>query len=66
MSEEKDDFLREIEELLGDSDEDHTPPGTALANGSTGGKGDIDLELTDTLKGLSTQDNHHQATPKTG
>lgn len=65
---EKDDFLREIDELLGSVDEDSAPPSETLANGSTGGKdaGSIDLELADTLEGLSTEDNHHQATPKTG
>ncbi len=67
MSEEKDDFLREIDELLGDIDEDPIPSGSSIANGSAGGKGmgDIDVELADTLNVLSAHDNQ-QTTPKTG
>ena len=69
MSEEKDDFLREIDELLGDIDEDPTPVSPSLANGTAHGKPveDIDSELADTLKVLSAQSNHHlQPSPKTG
>ncbi len=72
MSEEKDDFLREIDELLGDIDDDSTPISPPLANGSTHGKAveEVDSELADTLKVLSAQaqSNHHQQAPppKTG
>jgi hypothetical protein len=68
MNDEKDDFLREIDELLGDVDEDPTPVGTLMANGSTPAENvkDIDLELAATLNGLSTQENHQQAAPKPG
>lgn len=66
MSEEKDDFLREIDELLGEIGEDSTPLGTSIANGSTLGKdmGNIDLEPAGTLQVLSAQ--HNQAVPKAG
>jgi len=65
MSEEKDDFLREIDELLGDIDEEPISHDTPLANGSAVGK-DIDYELKDTLNGLSLQENDKKAAPKTG
>ena len=61
---EKDEFLREIDELLGDSGDESTPPNHSIANGVSLGKevGDIDLELASTLDTLTTQ----QPTPKTG
>lgn len=66
MSEEKDDFLREIDELLGDVDGGSAPLDTPIANGSKLGE-DIDLELADSLQVLSAQDNQkHQAIPKAG
>ena len=61
MSEEKDDFLREIDELLGDVDEDPLPYDSSAANGSI-----PDLELADRLN-LTTQDDPtEQPAPKTG
>lgn len=65
MNEEKDDFLREIDELLGDIDDDPTPVSPSLVNGKA--VEDIDSELADTIKVLSVQSNHHvQPPPKTG
>lgn len=68
MNEEKDDFLREIDELLGGIEDEPGPLNVPLANGSTQDKGmeDFDPDLEDTLRVLSVQENYHQATPKTG
>lgn len=68
MTEEKDDFLREIDELLGDIEDDPNSTITPLANGSTHDKamGDVDPELEETFKVLSVHSNHLQAAPKTG
>lgn len=69
MSEEKDEFLREIDELLGEDSEDPMPFGATvdtLANVSTPGQNGTDLEVAGTLKGLSVQSNHQEALPKTG
>ena len=67
LSEEKDDFLREIDELLGDVDEDPLP---SLANGSAGGKEMGDIDLADTLDHLSVgagkSNGDSQAPPRTG
>lgn len=65
MNEEKDDFLREIDELLGDVEGDSTPLSPSMANGSTGDKhlGDVDLELEDTLKVLSVGNDQQQTAP---
>ncbi len=68
MSEEKDDFLREIDELLGDVDDDLTLPDHSLENGSVQTKelGEFDLESENSLNTLSIENNHLQPTPKTG
>ena len=68
MSEEKDDFLREIDELLGDIEDEPTSLSTPLANGSThdSAVGDLDQELEDTFKDLTVESNHHEPPPKTG
>lgn len=68
MSEVKDDFLREIDELLGDVDDGATSFDIPIPNGSTQNKdmGGVDSELADTINVLSVQDNHSQGVPKTG
>lgn len=76
MAEEKDDFLREIDELLGDLDDGPTEAGASITNGSTTDKDktDIGSELPETLDLLSLRSNlpgseqsdHITATPKTG
>lgn len=65
MSEVKDDFLREIDELLGDIDDGATSFDIPIPNGSTQNK-DMGSELADTINVLSVQDNHSQGVPKTG
>ena len=54
MADEKDDFLREIDELLGDIDEEPIP---SITNGSAG---------EETPDGAEQEHHQQQTTPKTG
>lgn len=54
---EKDDFLREIDELLGDIEDESPPPDHSIVNGSstqdTGDTDDPDLKLANSLNSIS-------------
>lgn len=67
MTEEKDDFLREIDELLGGIEDEPASSSVSLANGSSReAMEDVDQELEETFKVLSVESNHHEAVPKSG
>lgn len=68
MTEEKDEFLREIDELLGGVDEETPLPCHSKTNGVSEGKGvgETDLELTDSVSGLTVDSSNKDPPPKTG
>ena len=67
MTEEKDDFLREIDELLGGIEDEPASSSVSLANGSSReAMEDVDPELEETFKVLSVESNNHVAVPKSG
>lgn len=69
---EKDEFLREIDELLGDSDEETPAPDPAPNHSNTNGVskdkgvGETNVELVDSLSGLTVDSNNQELPPKTG
>ena len=68
MNEEKDEFLREIDELLGDVDDEAPLPTHSKVNGSCAEEEtrSIDLELANSLGSLTVQSTNSQSRPKTG
>ena len=65
MSEDKEEFLREIDELLGDEESETSLPNYSKTNGQTvdSGTGETCTEMTDVLNGLSVD---QELPPKTG